>query len=85
MDFPNGPQSPYTPGYWPEAPLRAPWFKPIDKVTIPLLDATLKACGVKLDRELIDLIIDLVEILEKKGDLTTLRDIAILRTKHPKF
>lgn len=52
--------------------------KPIDKVTVTNLDLALRLTGYKLDLDLIDKIIDLVEMLEDKGDDTTLMDIVHL-------
>ena len=49
--------------------------KPIDKVTITNLDIALRMCGYNLDRELIDNIIDLVELIEDKGDDISIRDV----------
>lgn len=52
--------------------------KPIDKVTTTLLDAALRSCGIQINICLLDKIIDVVELLEDKGDKTTLLDLAKL-------
>lgn len=56
-------------------------LKPIDKVTITNLDIALRMCGMQLDRDLIDKIIDLVELIEDKGDDTSIKDICHLKTE----
>lgn len=44
--------------------------KPIDKVTIDVLDSVLRMCNIQLSRNLIDKIIDAVELIEdKKGNV----------------
>ena len=53
----------------------------IDRVTTTSLDVALRAVGYKLDMELIDKIIDLVELLEIKGDETSLMDISKLEVE----
>lgn len=55
--------------------------KPIDKVTVTNLDISLRMVGIRLDRDLIDKIIDLVELIEDKGDLVTIRDITYLQSE----
>jgi hypothetical protein len=50
----------------------------IDRVSTTTLDIALRSVGYKLDMELIDKIIDLVELLEVKGDNTSLADICKL-------
>lgn len=54
---------------------------PIDNVTIDRLDVCLRMCGVQLDRQIIDKVIDLVELIEKKGENTSIDDISDLQTK----
>ncbi len=58
--------------------MRKKYKKPINKVTTTNLDLALRLTGYKLDLDLIDKIIDLVEMLEDKGDDTTLMDIVHL-------
>lgn len=53
--------------------------RPIDKVTVTNLDAALRVCGISLKRDVIDLIIDLVEEIEIKGDEMTLKDILCVK------
>jgi len=53
----------------------------IDKVTVTNLDIALRMCQIQLSRELIDRIIDLVELIEDKGDDTTIKDICALQAE----
>lgn len=53
--------------------------KPIDKVTVKNMDVALRMCGITLGHGTIDKIIDLVELIEEKGDETTMSDIFKLR------
>lgn len=55
--------------------------KPIDKVTVTNLDIALRMCHIQLNRELIDRIIDLVELIEDKGDQTTIWDVCKLKAE----
>jgi len=48
---------------------------PIDKVTVQNLDVALRMVGIDLNNNLIDKIIDLVELIEEKGDNTTMKDV----------
>jgi hypothetical protein len=57
-----------------------PAEKPIDKVTTKRLDIALRMIGVNLPIELIDNIIDLVELIEDKGEEVTLKDICDLQS-----
>jgi len=52
---------------------------PIDKVTIDNLDAALKICNIQLDKKVIDIIIDLVELIENKGDKVSIFDIIMIK------
>ena len=52
---------------------------PIDKVTIKNLDIALRAVGIQLDINIIDKVIDLVELIENKGDDVTIKDIVSLQ------
>lgn len=47
----------------------------IDKVTTKRLDTVLRMAGYELNKTLIDRIIDLVELIEDKGDNVSLRDV----------
>lgn len=51
----------------------------IDKVTTTNLDIALRMVGYKLDVEFIDQIIDLVELIEDKGDDVSIKDISKLQ------
>ena len=55
--------------------------KTIDNVTVTNLDLALRMCGICFDHKTIDKIIDLVELLEEKGDHATLKDICKLKSK----
>jgi hypothetical protein len=55
--------------------------KPIDKVTTTNLDIALRMCNIQLDKILIDRIIDLVELIENKGDDTSIKDICHLQNE----
>ena len=56
--------------------------KPIDKVTVANLDIALRRVGITLDHKTIDIIIDMVELIETKGDNTSIDDICALQWKH---
>lgn len=51
----------------------------LDKVTVANLDTVLKMVGIALPHETIDKIIDLVEIIEEKGDNVTVNDILLIQ------
>jgi hypothetical protein len=53
--------------------------KQIDKVTVTNLDLALRMVGIAFDKKLIDKIIDLVELLEEKGDYVSIKDICELQ------
>lgn len=53
----------------------------IDKVTVTNLDLALRMAGISFDKKTIDKIIDLVELLENKGDDTSIRDICELQVE----
>ena len=55
--------------------------KPIDKVTVELLSMALRMVGIIFDDKTIDKIIDLVELLEKKGGETSIEDIVKLQAE----
>lgn len=52
---------------------------PIDKVTTKNLDIALRMVGIQLDVNIIDKVIDLVELIENKGDDVTIKDIVSLQ------
>ena len=59
--------------------------KPIDKVTVSRLKTCLRMIGVDLPDEVIDKTIDLVELIEKKGGKTSLKDISKLESEWSKL
>lgn len=59
--------------------------KSIDKVTTTNLDVALRMVGITFDRKTIDKIIDLVELLEEKGDNTTIQDVCELQLQWQKI
>tara|TARA_R110000851_G_scaffold208235_3_gene360624 strand:+ start:528 stop:1067 length:540 start_codon:yes stop_codon:yes gene_type:complete len=59
--------------------------KDIDKVTTSRLDMALRMVGVSLNMSLIDKIIDLVEVIEDKGDDVSLKDIVKLQEQWEAF
>ncbi|PHR23573.1 MAG: hypothetical protein COA36_16715 [Desulfotalea sp.] len=56
-------------------------IKPIDKVTVTNLDLALRTANINVSKHILDKIIDLVELLEEKGDDTTIRDICKLQNE----
>lgn len=52
--------------------------RPIDKVTVYNLNMALLMCRIEIDEEIIDKIIDLVELIEDKGDDVSIKDIRML-------
>ncbi len=53
----------------------------IDKVTTTNLDLALRMVGISFDLGTIDKIIDLVELIESKGDDTSIMDICKLQSE----
>lgn len=53
--------------------------KSIDKVTTVNLDIALRMCKIQIDTSLLDKVIDLVELIEQKGDKTSISDICELQ------
>jgi hypothetical protein len=53
--------------------------KSIDKVTVTNLDLALRMVGIIFDHKTIDKIIDLVELIEEKGDDSSIKDICELQ------
>lgn len=53
--------------------------KSIDKVTVTNLDLALRMVGITFDHKTIDKIIDLVELIEEKGDEVSIKDICELQ------
>ena len=53
--------------------------KPIDKVTVEILDVALRMVGIQLHLTIIDKIIDLVELIEVKGEEVSIKDVCALQ------
>ena len=53
--------------------------KQIDKVTVTNLDLAFRMVGITFDHKTIDIIIDLVELIEEKGDKASIKDICELQ------
>ena len=58
--------------------------KSIDNVTTDILDVALRASDIKLPIDIIDKIIDIVELIEEKGNNTNIQDIHKLQTEWEK-
>ena len=56
-------------------------IKPIDKVTVTNLDLALRTANINVSKHILDKVIDLVELLEEKGDDTSIRDICKLQSE----
>lgn len=52
----------------------------IDKVTVTNLDLALRMCDIHLAKSIINKIIDLVELIENKGDNASMKDICELQS-----
>ena len=50
-------------------------------MTVTNLDVALRMVGISIDKETIDKIIDIVELLETKGDDTSIKDICELQAE----
>ena len=55
--------------------------KPIDKVTPELLSVGLRAVGIGIDRNTLDKIIDVVELIEDHGNKTSLKHVTQLESE----
>jgi len=55
--------------------------KPIDQVTVTNLDLALRMCEIKVAKPILDRIIDLVELLEIKGDNVSIMDVILLENE----
>ncbi len=53
--------------------------KPIDKVTTDMLDTVLRICNIQIDKNILDRVLDVVELLEDKGKLVSLSDISDMK------
>ena len=58
-----------------------PEKRPIDNVTVDNLDIALRMCQIQIDKSILDRIIDLVELIEEKGDQTSIDDVVKLQTE----
>lgn len=52
--------------------------RPIDRVTTDNLSCALRMVGISIPKTTVDKIIDLVELIEEKGDEVSIRDITEL-------
>lgn len=66
--------------------LQAP-AKPTKKVDVKILDLAARAADLIVDESTIGKIIDLIDLIESKGDQASLKDIASIQRKwyNPKF
>lgn len=55
--------------------------KSIDKVSTEYLDIALRMYGIELNKEIVDIVIDLVELIEEKGGDISISDISKLKKK----
>lgn len=62
-----------------------PKKKLIDKVTVNNLGLVLKACGIIIPVDTLDVIIDAVELIEDKGNKVKIKDISKIITNHDLF
>jgi len=53
--------------------------KPIDEVTVTNLGMALRMCNIDINPAILDKVIDVVELIEDKGDLVTIEDICVLQ------
>lgn len=51
----------------------------IDNVTTKILDKALRMCNIEINYQILDKIIDLVELIEIKGDLVSIKNICNLQ------
>lgn len=58
--------------------------KPIDNVTVTSLDVALRMCGIEIDLDTLDVLIDVIELLEEKGEEVTIKDMLNLVENHSK-
>lgn len=58
--------------------------KKIDQVTSKLLDMALRMVGIQIDLDTLGKILDLVELLEDKGELASIMDIVKLQVEWEK-
>lgn len=58
--------------------------KPIDKVTTDSLDVALRCVDIRVNIHILDKIIDVIELLEEKGNNTTIDDLTNLKMQWKK-
>ena len=56
--------------------------KVLDKVTVQNVDGVLRHTGRHVDKELIDIMIDVIEVLADKGDQITLKEMEAVAKVH---
>jgi len=56
-------------------------MRTIDNVTPDILKLALRMVGIKVDLEIADKIIDVIELIEQHGGETSIKDIAKLENK----
>jgi uncharacterized protein YnzC (UPF0291/DUF896 family) len=52
--------------------------KSIDRVTVTNLDIALRMCHIEINKSILDKVIDLVELIEEKGQDVSIQDICEL-------
>lgn len=55
--------------------------RPIEKITVEILYVALRMADIKINKELLDKIIDIIELLEIKGGKTNTKDMCQLKAK----
>jgi len=53
--------------------------KSIDRVTVTNLDMALRMCCIEINKSILDKVIDLVELIEEKGQDVSIQDICELK------
>jgi len=51
----------------------------INKVTTTNLNIALRMCDIEINKAILDKVIDLVELIEEKGDDVTIKDVCELQ------
>jgi hypothetical protein len=54
--------------------------QPINKVTTTNLDIALRMCNIEINKKILDKIIDIIELIEEKGDEVKIKDICQLQS-----
>lgn len=50
-----------------------------DRVTADVLDVALRMCHIQIHKSILEKIIDLIELIEQKGDEVSIKDISELK------